>query len=590
MSTAVTAREEGFAFFVTTFDLGLGEFSDERLMDELRGLSQDATVFIMSRTAQVLHFCGELNPVRQFDVAGNLFNEKGVRAVRDAFASGKASCFATYEGATRLALLSILHSPRGSPVPTGLMAGGMGALLPAVHRRMFTHPTLEDEAKVHSQDFKREARLQLFLAGSSPSSASPLSTLGQELKLGALVAATAQVKPAIDQELHASLGVTLRELNAVAHMVAASFAPIPNERDQIPFDYKDVRVLNATTGVPKLIQDLIVGLAVKRPENVDNALAVLRSPRTAWPAEVSWRPFYVANDGKKDAGLCWDIRALHNMLSWGFAEFVRPFVSVSTFGAVDEAWNAALERVIQSAVASTMPTFQRPKALGDVEGVPGKVADWIGMSANDGFVVEFKNGVARPATFRNPSPEYFESWVRQRYIQPDGLRQAYITVLRARVAGEKTFARRVGDAKRLWPIVVTPTSLLQSPLLAEFIEEEAQALRDSLPPLPENVQPPTLMDIGEFLAFASLPVGTHGKVLRAFRRSTRSGARMWTFERFLYERFGRVPENAWFNKAGDQAHEQMMAVLEQVFARLGTGVDDAAAEEPEVAESAPALR
>jgi hypothetical protein len=438
---------EGFAFFVTTLDLGLGEFADERLMDELLLLSQDATMFVMSRTAQVLHFCGEMNPARQLEVATNLFNRRGVRRVRAAFACDR-TCFVSYEGATRLALLALLHSPRGPRIPDGQMADRIGSLIPVVHHKMFTHPALEDANNVHSTAFAREARLQLFLTGNAAPSGSPLPTLGQALKLGALVGAGVKVKRSIDDELRGALGVSLRELSAVAHMIAACFSAIPKEGEALPLEYNDVQVLNATAGVPKVVQDVIVGLAVKRPENVENALAVLRSPRTAWPANVSWRPFYVTTEAGQDAALCWDIRSLHNMLSWGFAEFVRPFVQQNTFGGVDDAWNVALEDVIQSAVSSALPTFQRPGTLGQVAGVPGKEADWIAMSGDDGFVVEFKNGVVRPATFRNPSPDYFETWLQQRYIKPDGLRQAYVTIPEGLRRWAKDLRRKGGQLQQ----------------------------------------------------------------------------------------------------------------------------------------------
>jgi hypothetical protein len=78
--------------------------------------------------------------------------------------------------------------------------------------------------------------------------------------------------------------------------------------------------------------------------------------------------------------------------------------------------------------------------------------------------------------------------------------------------------------------------------LLDFIEGEATALRATLPALPATVRVPTLMDVGELLAFATLALGTHGDVLDEFHRLTRAGARMWTFERFLYEKFGRIPE------------------------------------------------
>lgn len=539
-------------------------------MEELRLLNQDATVYLMSRMAQILHFSGELRSDLQLDIVKLLFKRRDVRHIRAAFACGR-TCFITYEGATRLALLSILHSPRGPRIPGVETQRRIGALIPVVHNRTFTHPILEDERRIHSIEFRREMLLQFFLMGTATAAGSPLPTLGGDLKLGALVAAAAQVKSLIDRDLSKALNVSLRELAAVAQLIAAQFAPFPKEGEASPHDYKDAQLLNATGGLPQLIQDVMVALAVKRPENMSNALAVLRSPRTAWPAEVSWRPFYVTGEGESRAAVCWDIRSLHNMLSWGFAEFARPFVPSSTFGAIDETWNAALEQVIQSAVSSTLPTFQRPSSLGQVDGLPSKNADWIALSGDNGLVVEFKNGVARPATFRNPSPDYFEKWLRDRYIKPDGLRQVYITILRAATAGKATLARQVMDSPRLWPIVVTPTSLIQSPTLFDFVESEAQTLRSELPELPPNVQPPTLLDIGELLALTSLPLGTQGDVLEEFRRVTRESVRIWTFDRFLYEKFGQIPKNAWLDAEGEKAQEAMLSVMSGLYQRLGVG-------------------
>ena len=484
-------EELGFRIVMTPKTLGRSGPAPDTVFATLASIPRKGAVFAISRVAQMLELRGQTDlKVQRGLVDANLRNSSAKRRIHNRLSAGET--FATYSGLHALIRLAMGHCSVEDADLTPSQRHQLFSLIPSVNQFIVGGHLLRGEPSPEQR--RGVALLSSFLGANMDVAGDPQLGMLLDWSFGASIAKHAWSDEQRMKRLNAKVSaVTGRTLPELYVMTALLFSNFIASNDGAYADVKSPpRRLVPVDAKPLDLRGLADHLTAAAEELGQLTLEEACTPRTSWPDAINWRPFFHTSDWM----VCWDVVMSRRLLSFNFPELVRR-VAPDAHGGVDDLWNAGVELALQDAFElyvgpDSVTRLTSGSMAPPVEGETAKIAEWFVVDGDDLFVFEWKNLKLAQSTFSMPSPEYYETWLRQKLSEKQGFTQVYNSISRAR-RGWKTSSGEEGrpltEFKRIWPVVMSPFHLpadvLGAALLEGFVSGHAAPLREAGLPIQE---------------------------------------------------------------------------------------------------------
>jgi hypothetical protein len=460
----------------------------------LRDVPLDGAIFWLSRAARIIEGLGELAPGTQAHLLRNACTPgRFQRRLADFVTRGFV--FATRPSLVQLARLALAVGRRdergladGKPIPlTQAQRQLLVRQLLSINFHLLGGTAAHAEAGEPLATQKAKLRLAAFIGAELAGTAGSSDEHFYAWCFGALCANAAMRRSsALDGELERALGIGLIGLHGILQLTLAQFELRPDGR------LVDAPMLPPREAAAAISPRLVVDSLTTREGFGSHALG---APQTAQPIDLRWRPLFQAGAYY----VCWDYRALLQLVSFNFPEFIG-LLCPTLIGRAADVWHGAIEDTLTDAVAACAPGAVVHRLPEGRE----RVAEWEIQVGRTIFVVEWKNLMLPERSFRAPNADYLDAWIRDKLVHGQGFAQVYATIDRMvrRLPGSDE-AGRIAGVDHIWPVVLVPQRFPMENLFSEFLEDLTRERQSFLATQFRGLRPPLVLCVWDFLYLLS---------------------------------------------------------------------------------------